>query len=260
MPFSQLPCSVCRVAEVGSLSVLAVLVAWAVWKNRAELLAALRDFGQMLADIWNRLFGGTARQRTEAVAEQSARQPSLPRFADYKDPFAAGTAGRYPPGELVRYTFDALEAWARDGGHPRQPDQTPHEFVRSLAGEASSLAADAAYSGRVVLPCGLRPRHTDGGERGSAVGVVARDEEGNCPIVRSPAFRRWFDEENRLKPELRTVIASSSRGFPRAAARIREIPAGHFRFIAPQSLAQLRFHATIVSFRVAAKERGTPIA
>ncbi|MFZ1936062.1 MAG: DUF4129 domain-containing protein, partial [Thermoguttaceae bacterium] len=124
---------------------LAVLVVWAVWKNRAELLAALRDFRQMLADFWNRLFGGKAREAAEAVAEVAAKKRPLPRFADYNDPFAAGVAGRYRPEELVRYTFEALEAWARDTGHSRLPDQTPHEFARSLAAEALSLAADAGY-------------------------------------------------------------------------------------------------------------------
>ncbi len=124
---------------------LAVLIGWAVWKNRAELLAALRDFRQMLADLWNRLFGRKAREAEKAAAEEAAKQRPLPRFADYKDPFAAGVAGRYRPEELVRYTFEALEAWARDTGHSRLPDQTPHEFARCLEADASSLAADATY-------------------------------------------------------------------------------------------------------------------
>ena len=99
----------------------------------------------MLADIWNWLFGGKPREAAETAAEEAANQRPLPRFADYKDPFATGVAGRYRPEELVRYTFEALEAWARDAGHSRLPDQTPHEFARSLGAEATSLAADAGY-------------------------------------------------------------------------------------------------------------------
>ena len=68
----------------------------------------------------------------------------LRRFADFRDPFAEGVAGRYRPEELVRYTFEALEAWARDHGHPREPEQTPHEFTRRLAAQVSPLADDAA--------------------------------------------------------------------------------------------------------------------
>lgn len=123
---------------------LAVLIGWAAWKNREGLLASIRDFRQMLAELWNRLFGRKVSE-AEGAAEEAAKRPRLPRFADYKDPFATGVAGRYPPGELVRYTFEALEAWARDTGRARLPDQTPHEFVRSLGAEASPFAADAAY-------------------------------------------------------------------------------------------------------------------
>jgi hypothetical protein len=124
---------------------LAAVVVYALWKNRAELLAALRDFRQSLADFWRRLFGGKSRQANEAAAEEASKGPAPRRFADFADPFAAGTAGRYRPEELVRYTFEALEAWARDNGHSRLPDQTPHEFARCLAGEVSSLADDARH-------------------------------------------------------------------------------------------------------------------
>lgn len=123
---------------------LAVLIGWAAWTNREGLLAAIRDFRQMLVDLWNWLVGRKVSE-AEVAAEEAAKRPPLPRFADYKDPFATGAAGRYPPGELVRYTFEALEAWARDTGCPRFPDQTPHEFVRSLAAEATPFATDAAY-------------------------------------------------------------------------------------------------------------------
>jgi hypothetical protein len=122
---------------------LAAVVVYAVWKNRVELLAALREWRQILADFWHKLFGGKPREADEAAAEEIAKGKPLPRFADFSDPFAAGTAGRYRPEELVRYTFEALEAWARDHGHSRLPDETPHEFARSLAGSAASLADDA---------------------------------------------------------------------------------------------------------------------
>jgi hypothetical protein len=64
---------------------LAVLVAWAIWKNRAELLAALRDFRQMLADFWNKLFGGKAREAKQVAAEEASKARPLPRFANFTD-------------------------------------------------------------------------------------------------------------------------------------------------------------------------------
>jgi hypothetical protein len=53
-------------------------------------------------------------------------------FAAFPDPFATGAAARMPWPELVRYTFSALEAWAREQGCPRRADQTPQEFVLEL--------------------------------------------------------------------------------------------------------------------------------
>ena len=123
--------------------VLTLLVIAAVWSNRDKLLAALRDFRQWLADFWRNLFGGATSRAGGDEEQADGRKARLARFADYRDPFADGTAGRYRPEELVRYTFEALEAWGREHGHPREPEQTPHEFARGLAAHASSLGDDA---------------------------------------------------------------------------------------------------------------------
>ena len=123
--------------------VVAILIIYAIWRNREALWKAFCDFVQFLLDFWHNLFGGAGR-RAEAAAAAASAKKILPRFADFTDPFAAGIANRYPPAELVRYTFNALEAWGRDRGYPRPPDQTPHEFVRCLAANAPALGDDAA--------------------------------------------------------------------------------------------------------------------
>ena len=120
-------------------TVLIVLGAWLLWTHRYEVMAAFSSLGQWLADLWHNLFGGKAERTEKAAAEAGPKAPPAKRFADFTDPFAAGTAGSYPPEELVRYTFEALEAWARDQGYPRQPEQTPHEFTRGLASHVAAL-------------------------------------------------------------------------------------------------------------------------
>jgi hypothetical protein len=113
---------------------------WLAWRYRRELMEMFRNAWQQFLDLWHNLFGGwTKRQAPAAEAPAPLKPPR--RFADFTDPFAAGVAEQYPPGEIVRYTFEALEAWASDHGCPRQPEQTPHEFTRCLASHVSSLTA-----------------------------------------------------------------------------------------------------------------------
>jgi hypothetical protein len=117
-----------------------------------DLLAGFRSF-------WDRLFGG----RKLAEAAEAERGPPRPRqLADFADPFATGMAGRLSSDQLVRYLFEAVEAWARENSCPREPEQTPHEFARSIGrrnpalGQLASCLADlyceAAYApGRLAI-------------------------------------------------------------------------------------------------------------
>jgi len=124
----------------GALIVVAAI--W-LWRSRDRVLAALR---QLLAEwraFWQRLFGSSKKEAEEpAHADDGLRQPLLPPFSAFTDPFATGAAARYSPDELVRYSFEALEAWAREQGWPREPEQTPHEFARLVGSRAGSLSRD----------------------------------------------------------------------------------------------------------------------
>ncbi len=75
----------------------------------------------------------------EAVEDEApARQP--PPFSAYADPFLSGAASRWSHSEVVRYTFEALEAWAWERGLARQPDETPLEFAQRLGEHMPKLA------------------------------------------------------------------------------------------------------------------------
>ncbi len=99
---------------------------------------ALVDWLASLVNGWQNLWG--FRRAKEVSLEEFRARPNHKHFADFSDPFASGIAGRYPPIELVRYTFEALEAWARDNGLPRQPNQTAHEFAHQIAMNVEPLA------------------------------------------------------------------------------------------------------------------------
>jgi hypothetical protein len=114
--------------------VLALVCAFLLWKYRHELLAAARDMWRDLKAFVARLFG---RETTDSPSENESTTPLAPRkrFRDFRNPFAGDAYRKVPPAELVRYTFEAFEAWSADRGHPRRADQTPQEFVESVAAE-----------------------------------------------------------------------------------------------------------------------------
>jgi len=107
---------------------------WWSWRYRAGLIQWLRD----LLQGWG-FFG---RQRRPDEAAIAAPTP-LKSFLDFSDPFASGMAGRMTLQDLVRYSFEALEAWARDNGCPRGADETPLEFARHLGSSVEHLAKPA---------------------------------------------------------------------------------------------------------------------
>ena len=122
---------------------LIVVVAVWLWRSWDKVLAALRQFLAEWRAFWERLFGSKKEKGEQpAQTEEGSSGPLLRPFAAFVDPFAAGTAAGYSPDELVHYSFEALEAWAREQGWPRGPEQTPHEFARLLGSRAGSLSRD----------------------------------------------------------------------------------------------------------------------
>lgn len=143
-----------------------LLAGYLVWRYREQVSEALRNFFQAIQEFWARLLGGREQSPSEA---EDAIAPSGPRhqpFAAYTNPFL-GSQPRMGPRELVQYTFQALEAWARERNCARQSEQTPHEFAQQLnqadpaiARNARSLAdlyCRAAYSQRKLSSQQLQP-------------------------------------------------------------------------------------------------------
>ncbi len=108
-----------------------------LWRFRAAIWLAWLQFWQDLRGIFLR-----PSPKTDRVAEVTPAA-SWPTFASFRNPFLRGeTTG---DDELIRYTFMALEAWAREHGCPRASQTTPLEFARQLAAAFPSLAPSIAY-------------------------------------------------------------------------------------------------------------------
>jgi hypothetical protein len=116
---------------------------WVYRKYKDELLAGFRDLFKDLRAFWDRLFGRKAPVAAEAEAAPVSAGPTYRPFAAYPDPFASGKAGRYTPEQLVKYSFEAFEAWAREHGCPRHPEQTPHEFAQAIGAKNATVSRPA---------------------------------------------------------------------------------------------------------------------
>ncbi len=119
-----------------AIAIVAVVFAYIY---RKEVLAAWNKLLAELRALWARWFG--AKPQAEILAQAVLAAP--PRtFSSYADPFANGMAARVALPELVRYSFEALEAWGRDHAAPRATGQTPHEFAQQLGELDNSVARE----------------------------------------------------------------------------------------------------------------------
>lgn len=132
-----------------ALSKVGDLFKWIVY-GVAALVAAFLIFknwqaiSNFLLNLWAEflsLFGRRPSEPGEDVEEAEPKVPARP-FAEFSNPFQSDAARRKSPSELVRYSFEALQAWALENGCPRDPHQTPDEFGQQLKKQKVRCAAE----------------------------------------------------------------------------------------------------------------------
>ena len=130
--------------------VLAVVLGGAAWWYRAAILTAIGGMLDALRELWARLFGGReSRPGGQPQAESPPPQP-LRTFAEFSDPFASGTAAKASADELIRYSFEAFEAWSGDLGFRRRRQQTAHEFAEMVGDRLPSISREARQLAELV--------------------------------------------------------------------------------------------------------------
>jgi hypothetical protein len=125
--------------------IAAVVLVIAFFGGRALLrfLANFTHWARRMLDgfqaFWNRLLNWWQGELPEAILDTpEAAEPPRP-FATFRDPFATGEADGMSPAELVRYSYEALEAWAHERDLGRQTGETPLEFAERLAQDFPGL-------------------------------------------------------------------------------------------------------------------------
>ncbi|HVA45735.1 MAG TPA: DUF4129 domain-containing protein [Pirellulales bacterium] len=147
-----------RLPKLPSLS-LAGWIRWLMWgalavaaiigflRYREQVIAFLRQLWAELLALWGELFGGR-KTKSADVADPERLEPPRP-FAAFRNPFASGKDDRLPPEQLVRYTFEALDAWAFEHQAARRLDETPLEFADAVGDRHPALAQDTRQLARL---------------------------------------------------------------------------------------------------------------
>lgn len=138
---------------------MAAVAGYLLYKNWDKIVAAWHKFRRELAEFWQRWFGQTGAGADVELATATELRSDRP-FASFHNPFANGATTHESPAAVVRYSFEALEAWGREHGLPRRDEQTPHEFAQQIAPQAPHMAAEtmqladlynqAAYAGAAM--------------------------------------------------------------------------------------------------------------
>jgi hypothetical protein len=137
---------------------LAWLFKWVVYGAIAifAFILARRHWPQIrdaLAQLWAELLKlfGRKPETSQRASEGTVPPAAELAFSAYQNPFFSGAAGRMSPAQLVRYTFEALEAWSREQVVARRPEQTPLEFAQELARRDPALAKDVTSAAELYV-------------------------------------------------------------------------------------------------------------
>jgi hypothetical protein len=152
--------------------VVGFFVVRAVLRFLANFTGWARGLLASLERLWQSLFGWMTPKETPAGDDEAEAGVLVPRpFASYRNPFEGGPGGS--PEEIVRYSFEALEAWGYERGVGRSDDDTPLEFAERVAEEKPALAADA--------------------RRLAALYARAAYARGRLPASATDSLRRFWD-------------------------------------------------------------------
>jgi hypothetical protein len=107
------------------------VILWFVIRNRALIAQMFREFIAMLKRFFASLRGFRFKRRKASVQPQ-APLFDIPAFSSFNDPFLSGKDSVWPRERLIRYSYEALQAWSRDRRCGPRSEETPREFCVRL--------------------------------------------------------------------------------------------------------------------------------
>ena len=127
-----------QLLRIAMLVIVALTAGWWLFRCRYLLLEIARsvaDFFRKLLDLVPAKRPPKPRPPGELV------RPALRPLAEYKNPFHAVSGHSRPPADIILYTYDFVQAWAKEHGSEPHAEQTAREFCQEMAGRSPELAS-----------------------------------------------------------------------------------------------------------------------
>jgi Domain of unknown function (DUF4129) len=143
-----------------------LLATWWLFRRRYLILQMIQSFIAELVQFFRNLFQFNLMLKKK-IADKKEHAPKLRLFAAYKNPFFTGGAQSWPPERVILYSYEAVQAWARERGINPQPQQTAREFCRDLCEKFPEISSElnrlaflhghATYGTKLPENCNLEP-------------------------------------------------------------------------------------------------------
>jgi hypothetical protein len=148
--------------------IVAVLVVggWII-RRRHLLLEMARSIIAAITEFFRKFLYLTSSRKPAKPTGPVFVRAKLSSFAEYKNPFFAARDYAWPPEQIIIYSYEAVQVWAKEQGTAARPEETAREFCVRLGerhpeldaplSQLARLYAHAAYGTKLPPNSDLEP-------------------------------------------------------------------------------------------------------
>jgi hypothetical protein len=148
--------------------IIAVLVigGWLI-RHRRLLLEMARSIIVAITEFFRKFLALAPYRKPAKKTELAPVLAKFNSFAEYKNPFFAAEDYAWPPEQIIIYSYEAVQVWAKEQGAAAHPEETAREFCGQLGehypelnshlSQLARLYAHAAYGTKLPPASDFEP-------------------------------------------------------------------------------------------------------
>lgn len=148
--------------------IIAVLVigGWLI-RHRRLLLEMARSIIVAITEFFRKFLALAPYRKPAKKTELAPVLAKFNSFAEYKNPFFAAEDYAWPPEQIIIYSYEAVQVWAKEQGAAAHPEETAREFcgrlgehypeLNSHLSQLARLYAHAAYGTKLPPASDFEP-------------------------------------------------------------------------------------------------------